>query len=250
MTHTQRFTPHASAYVSGRPSYPAALGAVLRERGLFSSPVADIGAGTGLFTRLLLESGAQVSAVEPNAAMRAELERELSVFEQSSTLHVLPGTSEATRLDAASVGRISVAQAVHWFDPLPTLAEFRRILVPGGQLLLVRNELDREADEVTRSLYGGADRHSGMGGGRHSLSPEVLRTYFGDGPVEALSFSNPLPFTRERLHHLLGSLSAVPAPGTPEREALAALVNQAFDTHQQGGIITLNYQTQAYLGAL
>ena len=76
---TERFSDRASDYVKARPSYPTEVLTLLRaECGLGDrSVVADLGSGTGIFTRLLLESGARVLAVEPNDEMRAAAEREL-----------------------------------------------------------------------------------------------------------------------------------------------------------------------------
>jgi SAM-dependent methyltransferase len=67
------FSAKVDDYVRARPTYPAALFDALQAvAGLDAqSCVADIGAGTGLFTRGLIERGWQVTAVEPNAQMRA-----------------------------------------------------------------------------------------------------------------------------------------------------------------------------------
>src|SRR4051794_39548019 len=109
------FQQGAEAYEASRPSYPpdavarivevAALGPGRR--------VLDLAAGTGKLTRLLVESGADVVAVEPVVAMRETLEQALPAVES------LDGTAEAIPLDDASVDAITVAQAFHWFDPAP-----------------------------------------------------------------------------------------------------------------------------------
>jgi predicted RNA methylase len=73
---TNRFSDRVENYVRYRPGYPRelldALIEVLAERaGLEAGKaVADLGSGTGISAALLLESGARVFAVEPNAAMR------------------------------------------------------------------------------------------------------------------------------------------------------------------------------------
>src|SRR4030088_2892997 len=69
---TARFSDRVENYVRYRPGYPAEVLDLLRtECGLRPSHiVADIASGTGVFTRLLLENGNSVFAVEPNDAMR------------------------------------------------------------------------------------------------------------------------------------------------------------------------------------
>src|SRR4051794_31521740 len=66
-------------YVRGRPDFPrAALDWLRVDLELQSGKtVIDLGAGTGKFTRLLAQTGAKVIAVEPVAAMRAHLAREI-----------------------------------------------------------------------------------------------------------------------------------------------------------------------------
>ncbi len=66
---TRLFSSRVDDYVKYRPSYPAAAIDLLRRRcGLHPGvTVADLGSGTGILTALLLEAGARVMAVEPNA---------------------------------------------------------------------------------------------------------------------------------------------------------------------------------------
>ncbi len=91
---------------------------------------ADIGAGTGIGSRLLAERGIRVLAVEPNADMRAAATpHELVEF--------LVGTAEQIPLQSASVDLVTSFQAFHWFDFVGSLKEFRRILKPDGRLALI-----------------------------------------------------------------------------------------------------------------
>ena len=69
------FARSADAYERGRPDYPADPLACLVER-LVLRPgrvVLDLAAGTGKLTRPLLDTGAEVIAVEPVGEMRAAL---------------------------------------------------------------------------------------------------------------------------------------------------------------------------------
>ena len=140
------FQQGAEAYEASRPSYPAAaLACIVGRAGLGPGrTVLDLAAGTGKLTRLLVPSGAEVVAVEPVAAMRAELTA------ATAGVEALDGTAEAIPLPDASVDAVTVAQAFHWFDPVPALAEIARVLRPGGTLLVVQNERDLEVDWVRR----------------------------------------------------------------------------------------------------
>ena len=144
---------NASSYERGRPSYPPEAVEHLA-RVLNIGPgrtVVDLGAGTGKFTRLLVATGAHVVAVEPQAAMRAEL----SAVAPAS-VEVLDGGAEAIPLPDASVDVVCAATAFHWFDHEMAMPEIARVLRDGGGLGLVWNERDervawvREMTEIIR----------------------------------------------------------------------------------------------------
>src|SRR5215217_5625348 len=132
------FDSGAAAYERGRPSYPStAVDLVVEE--LRIGPglrVVDLGAGTGKWTRLLVERGARVVAVEPVAGMRDELVAAVPEAE------VLDGPAESVPLPDGSVDVVTAAQAFHWFDAPAALAEVARLLRSGGGLGLVWNERD------------------------------------------------------------------------------------------------------------
>lgn len=94
--------------------------------------VADIGAGTGKFTRLLLDKGFYVYAVEPNEQMRNIGETKFNNF---SNFNSINSVAENTQLKDNCVSLITVAQAFHYFDLDKTKNEFIRILKPGGKVV-------------------------------------------------------------------------------------------------------------------
>src|SRR5262249_34171873 len=85
----QRFSSRVDNYVKYRPGYPPEIIRTLATvYGLTpSSVVADIASGTGLFTRLLLENGNHVFAIEPNAEMRDAGEKFLSGYPKLTILN-------------------------------------------------------------------------------------------------------------------------------------------------------------------
>src|SRR5262245_840572 len=117
MDPTERFSARADAYARARPSYPQAVFDVLREHYTLAEGTvgADLGAGTGIFSRLLLEAGAVVFAVEPNADMRLEAERSVPSA-RAPFFRSIAARAEETSLPAASIDLVTAAQAFHWFD--------------------------------------------------------------------------------------------------------------------------------------
>jgi len=138
------FEKQAAAYARGRPDYPPALDGWLRTA-LALGPgrvVADVGAGTGKFTPYLTATGAEVLAVEPVDAMRAQLAARLP------GVRALAGTAQATGLADGALDAVVCAQAFHWFATREALDEFHRVLKPGGRLGLVWNARDESVDWV------------------------------------------------------------------------------------------------------
>ncbi len=249
---TERFSNRVADYVRYRPGYPPALLHWLhRDIGVpATTPVADIGAGTGISTRMFLEAGHPVVAVEPNAAMRQAAERWLA--HDHPQLSFAAGTAEATTLADASVGLISVAQAFHWFDTDAVRPEWRRILQPGGMALVYWNSrlLDvspfLSAYEQLLQDYGTdynavAERYQ---------DDATMRAWFGDGLRGMVQLPNTQHLDFDGLRGRLLSSSYAPQAGdrrhAPMLEALRAL----FDAHAVDGRVAFEYRTRAFIGTL
>lgn len=134
MSSAADFDDVAALYAVARPSYPQ--DAVDWLVGPDALIVVDVGAGTGLFTRLLSHPGRTVIAVEPSAAMRNELSAALP------TVEALQGSGERIPLPDASADAVVFAQAWHWVDTHAASREAGRVLRPGGRLGLVWNLRD------------------------------------------------------------------------------------------------------------
>ena len=110
--------------------------------------VADIGAGTGLLTTLLMQLGLGGYAVEPNDAMREEGQR----LTKDGRFAWLKGTAETANLPDNSVDWVCMANAFHWTDAPRALREFHRILRPGGHFSVVWNPPDLAKDALQREI--------------------------------------------------------------------------------------------------
>ena len=109
---TRRFASRVAHYVRWRPGYPREIvGLLERECGLGpASVIADIGSGTGLLSRLLLEHGNPLFGVEPNTEMR---EAGAALLADCPRFTSVAASAEATTLAAASIDLIVAGQAFH-----------------------------------------------------------------------------------------------------------------------------------------
>ena len=125
--------------VESREVY-AARREVLRATGVGpGTRVADVGAGTGLYTRLFAEtvgSGGWVYAVDISPRFLEHINAWADGAADNVT--AVLGRTEDISLPAGSVDVIFVCDTYHHFEAVaPTLASMRRALVPGGMLVVI-----------------------------------------------------------------------------------------------------------------
>src|SRR3981081_740797 len=227
---TARFSDRVENYVRYRPGYPAEVLDLLRtECGLRPSHiVADIASGTGVFTRLLLENGNSVFAVEPNTAMREMGIRQLESL-GSNRLVSVAGTAEETTLRSASIDFVTAAQAAHWFDLPRARAEFARILRPGGWCVLIWNERETTTSPFLRDyeqllLTYGTDYKEV----RHERTTAMIHEFFAPALSEERVFSLGQQFDYAGLAGRLGSSSYAPVEGDPSYASMMQELQRIF----------------------
>ena len=248
---TQRFSSRVENYLKYRPGYPPAiLDLLVAKCGLTDrSLVADVGSGTGILTRLLLQSGARVFAIEPNTDMRQAGEATLTGHANFTSVS---GQAEATTLPAGAIDLITAGQAFHWFAREKTRTEFLRILKPGGWVVLIwndRNISDRpffKAYEQLLVTYGTdytAVNHK-------NIDAEVMGAFFGPHGYGEASFPNDQTFDFDGLKGRLLSSSYAPEAGNPRHEPMLQDLRSLFDAYQKNGTVTFDYDTTVFYGHL
>ena len=245
---TTRFSDRVQNYVRYRPGYPPAVLEVVRaETGLAPGQVvADVGSGTGISAKLFLDAGHPVYAVEPNAEMRAAAEAMLGA---APRFRSVDGSAEATTLPAASVDLVVAAQAFHWFHPARVAAEWRRILRPGGWMVLLWNTRRTDSTPFLRA-YEALLREHGTdysAVNHENVTEESLRTALGEGYGRRVVPSEQV-FDFQGLKGRLLSSSYAPNVGHPGHEPMLAELERIFREHQQDGRVRFEYDTEIYFG--
>ncbi|HEY1599352.1 MAG TPA: class I SAM-dependent methyltransferase [Pirellulales bacterium] len=247
---TKRFSGRVENYTRYRPGYPSDVLGILRdEAGLtIASVVADIGSGTGISTKLFLDHGNLVYAVEPNGEMREAAE---TMLRQYPRFHSVAATAEATTLPDAAVDFVVAGQAFHWFCVDEARREFCRILRPHGWTVLMWNSRLTDSTPFLRGYEAllakfGTDyrevNHTNIG-------DDVLRSFFGATP-EYRRMENVQVFDYAGLEGRLLSSSYVPSADDARYRPMLAALAQLFAEQQVDGHVRFEYDTELYFGRL
>lgn len=247
---TTRFSDRVENYVRYRPGYPREVVELLRsDCGLRPEHIiADIASGTGIFTRLLLENGNRVFAVEPNPEMRLAGERFLQDYNTATSV---AGTAEQTTLPSASVDFVTAAQAAHWFDRDRARQEFSRILKPNGWCVLIWNERHLTTTSFSRDyeqllLDYGTDYKEV----RHERTTDTIAGFFAPAPHGEHAFELRQQFAYEGLAGRLLSSSYAPLEGHPNYPPMLEELQRIFRLHQKHGAVEFEYNTRVFYGKL
>jgi SAM-dependent methyltransferase len=242
------FSTKAADYAAARPRYPAALFERLRARHILfpAAHIADVAAGTGLFTGQLLYRGYGVTAIEPNEAMLAVADASLGKYRKYRSI---AASAEATTLADASIDVITAAQAFHWFDVEAVRHEWLRLLKPDGRAVLIWNTrptsdpLQKALDELLAEFGGSKqailDRQQDL---------SRVPAFFDATTFERFEFAHTQQLDRNGLISLALSRSAMPDRDTPAGAAAVEKLSHLFDRHAHGDRVEVQYRTLTFVG--
>lgn len=229
----EQFMGFAELYDTYRPAIPEIVVDILTQvaRTSHLRCVVDLGSGTGLSTRIWAGHADEVIGVEPGIHMRHVAEaRSVDL----PNIRYQEGLSNATGLPDACADIVTAVQALHWMEPVTTLAEVARLLRPGGIFAAIDSDwpptFDWEAESLDQALMNRA----------RSLSPEDVRVHDvkkwrKDQHMERMQLSNHFRYTKEiAVHHI--------EQGSAERMVGVAMSQPSLQTLLRHGI------TEAQLG--
>lgn len=250
MKVTERFSDRVENYRKYRPNYPKEIIPFLEtEIGLApSSIITDIGSGTGISTEMFLKNGNMVYAVEPNTQMRLAAEKQLSSY---PNFHSISATAEATTLPDHCIDIIASFQAFHWFDARGANVEFKRIVKPGGWIVLIWNNrlLDASpfltAFEKLLNVFG-----TDYPVVQDSDIYENIKILFAEKSYELKKFSNSQSLDYEGLKGRLLSDSYIPTVADAKYHPMLEELRRIFDEYQIDHRVEILYKTEVFYGRL
>jgi SAM-dependent methyltransferase len=228
----------ASDYRSFRVGFPPEFFRRLDELGWASagSTAIDLGTGTGAIARGLAGLGLKVTGVDPAAALLSEAKE----IDREAGLSVVyrVGSAEALIEPNESADLVTAGQCWHWFDRSKAASEAKRVLVPGGRIIIAHLDwlpFGSNVVEATEELILAHNPRWTMGGGS-GIYPAWLGDLGEASFVEIETFSFDLPILyshnawRGRIRASAGvKASLATEEGIAQFDAeLAALLQERF----------------------
>ena len=228
-----QFGKTAQDYARHRAGFPP----VLMERltpfniGLPGQRVLDIGTGTGTLARLFALQGSDVQAIDPSP----ELLEQAQLLDQAADVEIAysVGQAEKSGLKGGQFDIIAAGQCWHWFDAPAACHEIKRLLKPGGRILITHFDwmpLAGNLVEMTEELILKHNPNWHMGGGT-GLYPQWLKDLGNAGftGLESFSLEVPVAYSHEDWRGRIRASAGVAASLSPDEV-------EAFDVELAGAL--------------
>lgn len=248
MNYTNRFDGKSEIYAKARPKYALVFFDYLKNTLNIpaGSVFADIGSGTGIFTEQLLNCGYRVFAVEPNDEMRKKAEEKLACNENFFSVN---GNDADMNLPDNSADYITAAQAFHWFHPFAFKKECKRVLKPGGKVIIVYNSRDEKAS-CTQALADLRYKfNSEFHGFSNGINDEKCTAFFA-GKCQIFRADNTQTYDRQGYINRVLSSSYSLKEGDDRYAEYLNEINTIFDLFSVDNLIAVPTETVAYIGEI
>ena len=246
-SHGQMYQDKVSNYTRGRIGYAPQVSELIAALAPSAgATVADMGAGTGIFSQALLELGFTVYAVESSSAMLDAAQAHLG---DQAGFHAIAATAEQSGLPENTIDLVTAASAFHWFHTQAFQAECRRILKPGGRVFLLVNRR-RDDDEFAREHHMLCMRFCRAFAGLHQGADKTdaaAASFFPNGFAREC-FPFELRYTAERFFERCLSSSYSPGKNEPNYSEYCDALQAMIDRYAVDGWIIAPNDTVVWHG--
>ena len=241
--NVNKFNEKSDSYNKYRPNYSSEL--IEYIVGSLKSQddcIADIGCGTGIFTKQLVERNCRVIGIEPNLEMYEKAKNNLE------GIKLINAVAENTTLDTCSIDLITIAQALHWFNIDEFKNEAKRILKQDGKIAVIYNIVD-DSKDVVKEFKNLHEEYCGNYNNHSRNFDELFKSIFGDNYI-LKTFTNNQKYTYEEFMGYESSMSYSLKEGDKCYDEYIGRLKSLFDNYSKDGILELPMNSKLAIGEL
>lgn len=216
------FGPSATDYATHRPGFPESFFTRISTLGWIAPGMRalDLGAGTGAMALELAARGLSVTALDRSSDMLSALSTRANKMNLS--VRTIVGVAEAIAAPDRSFELITAAQCWWWFDPVQTIREVQRLLVPGGRLLIASFCYLTLPGTIAHASEQLVSKHNPSWSGaawEHGIFPEQATQLgkAGFSDIETWSYDVDVAFTQEAWRGRMRACNGVAVSLPPDR---------------------------------
>ena len=208
----------------------------------------DAGAGTGIFSRMLLKKVGNVIAVEPNSAM-------MKIGKSSSTKKIkwIKASSEKIPLKSNSFDLITMASSFHWVNFKKGIKEFNRLLKPGGAFVAIWNPRDikgiKYLEDIESYLYNLKPNMKRISSGNSLFTKNLKRKLIETNIFQKVKYfekKHQINFSKKRYINAWRSVNDIQSKlGDENFQKFLNFVNKKIKNKKN---IKANYLNRAWVG--
>ena len=237
-------------YSKYRPTYPIELFDFLsKEYNIKNKELVELGAGTGIFSKIVSSYCQKLYYVEPNADM---INKGKDFCKDCSNIEFINKSAESTELPEKSVDMILAVQSFHWFDKTNVKKEVNRILKPNGDFAIIWNDWEADNNTFGKEYFSYISTWNNKLTGKKYQHKNVddRKNFFQNGKYKTYTFSHSKNYTLNMVIGLSKSLSYAPKEGDEYYNEFIEGIIDIFNKYKKDDIVRFDFNTEMYIGKI
>lgn len=235
-------------YSKYRPTYPVELFDLLsKEFHLEDKIIAELGAGTGKFSKTASSYCKQIYYVEPNIDM---LNKGKEYCNCCNNIVYVNKCAELTGLPKNSVDIVLAVQSFHWFDKIKLKQEVKNILKPEGLFAIVWNNMEDDNNKFSKEYveYIRSWKIKITSTPYQHKNIEERQNFFKNSEYKTYTFIHSKNYTLDMLIGLSKSLSYAPESDSEYYTDFINGIIYIFKKYEKNGNVCFDFHTEMYIG--